>query len=90
MSEYNPAQQQVIDLLGRGEAAPQFAPDLVVRLRAELEEAIAPLAPQLGGESRDGLGATDQDARLRAAQEFIAAGGDKIAAGLDTGLQGGL
>ena len=50
MTAYNPAQQQVIDLLGRGEAAPVFAPDLVVRLRAELEDAIGPLAPRLGGE----------------------------------------
>ena len=50
MTAYNPAQQQVIDLLGRGEAAPVFAPDLAVRLRDELEEAIAPLVPQLGGE----------------------------------------
>jgi hypothetical protein len=50
MTAYNPAQQQVIDLLGRGEAAPVFAADLVVRLRTELEDAIAPLAPQLGGE----------------------------------------
>jgi hypothetical protein len=50
MTAYNPAQQQVIDLLGRGEATPVFAPDLAVHLRDELEEAIAPLVPQLGGE----------------------------------------
>jgi RecB family exonuclease len=50
MTEYNPAQQQVIDLLGRGDESPVFAPDLAQSLRADLEEAIAPLAPQLGGE----------------------------------------
>jgi hypothetical protein len=50
MTAYNPAQQQVIDLLGRGDAAPVFEPDLVGRLRAELEDAIAPGAPLLGGE----------------------------------------
>jgi hypothetical protein len=50
MTAYSPAQQQVIDLLGRGDAAPVFAPDLVDRLRTELEDAISPVAQQLGGE----------------------------------------
>jgi hypothetical protein len=50
MSTYNPAQQQVIDMLGRGEGAPAFPHDLVAQLRVELEETVAPLLPLLGGE----------------------------------------
>jgi hypothetical protein len=50
MTTYNPAQQQVIDLLGRGDAPAVFPPDVAVHLRDALEEAIAPLVPQLGGE----------------------------------------
>ena len=56
MVTYNPAQQRVIELLGRGdtEAGVPFPDDLAAGLEAELEEALSPLADRLeasmGGE----------------------------------------
>jgi CRISPR/Cas system-associated exonuclease Cas4 (RecB family) len=44
---YNPAQQRVIELLGRSDIEPTFPADLAEGLRAELEAAVAPLADRL-------------------------------------------
>lgn len=50
MPEYNPAQQQVIDLLGRSESADQveYTPGLAAELHAELADAFEPLGDRLG------------------------------------------
>lgn len=51
MSGLTPAQQQLIDLLGKADAAPEpFPTELAEELRAELEEATAPLLADLAGE----------------------------------------
>lgn len=49
MATYNPAQQRVIELLGRGEpgAGADVPPGLAAELEAELEEALGPLAERL-------------------------------------------
>lgn len=51
MSGLNPAQQQLIDLLGKADTEPEpFPTEVAVGLRAELEEATAPLLGDLAGE----------------------------------------
>ena len=51
VSNLNPAQQQVIELLGTSEAdPPSLDPDFVELLRAEICEATAPLVDDLAGE----------------------------------------
>jgi hypothetical protein len=47
---YNPAQQRVIDLLGRSGDDPDLPDGLELRLEAELEAGLAPLAAALGEE----------------------------------------
>jgi hypothetical protein len=49
MVSYNPAQQRVIQLLGRGEGAEEgaFPPGIAEELEAELEDALQPLAGRL-------------------------------------------
>ena len=45
MSEtYNPAQQKVIDMLGRSEVRPEIPDTLAAELRADLEQALLPVA----------------------------------------------
>lgn len=44
---YNPAQQRVIDLLGRSEDRPDIDPSLADSIRSDLESALAPLAQVL-------------------------------------------
>ena len=51
MPGLNPAQQQLIDLLGKADAEPEpFPPELADDLRAELADATAPLLTVLAGE----------------------------------------
>ena len=47
MPTYNPAQQRVIELLGRGDIEPTFPAGIADSLQAELEAAVAPLADRL-------------------------------------------
>jgi CRISPR/Cas system-associated exonuclease Cas4 (RecB family) len=51
--EYNPAQQQVLELLGRTETgeSPTFSPGLAAELHDELSEAVEPLAERMGDET---------------------------------------
>ena len=45
MSEvYNPAQQKVIDMLGKAEVRPDIPPSLADEIRAEIEQALLPVA----------------------------------------------
>ena len=45
MSEvYNPAQQKVIDMLGKAEVRPDIPPSLADEIRANLEQALLPVA----------------------------------------------
>lgn len=46
-SRYTPAQQRVIDLLGRQADGTTVAPEIVGELRAELEERLAPVAERI-------------------------------------------
>ncbi len=50
MPTYNPAQQRVIDLLGRADDEPIFPDDLAERLQDTLDELLAPLAADVGDE----------------------------------------
>lgn len=51
MSGLNPAQQRIIDLLGKADVEPEpFPTELAEELRSELEGATAPLLADLGGE----------------------------------------
>ena len=47
---YNPAQQRVIDLLGRPTTAPVFDAGIGEQLRTDLEDALSPHVERLGGE----------------------------------------
>jgi len=45
--QFNPAQQEIIDRLGRQEHGPEFEPELRGDLRAELEDRLSPIADHL-------------------------------------------